>query len=180
MRFTTWEPQVPRGGINRYMRSGPVRFVLAIALLGAAAACAPAQIVQSGTASLTLTPPPSCTPTRADVPANYKADAPVRNKIGAGGYRIEGIVMRLDCAPVPEARIEFWHVNADGNYDDDHRATVVADELGRYRLDTTRPVAYGGGPVHVHIRVSRPDKSLVAIHFPQGAPVDRVDLVFDD
>jgi catechol 1,2-dioxygenase len=114
------------------------------------------------------------------VPANYKADAPVRNQIGAGGYRIEGIVMRLDCTPVPEARIEFWHVNADGNYDDDHRATVVADDRGRYRLDTTRPVAYGGGPVHVHIRVSRPGKSLVAIHFPQGAPVDRVDLVFDD
>jgi protocatechuate 3,4-dioxygenase beta subunit len=162
------------------MRSGSLRHALAFALVAAAAACAPAQTGPSTTAPLTLTAPPNCTPTRADVPANYKADAPVRNKIGAGGYVIEGIVMRLDCTPVPEARIEFWHVNADGNYDDDHRATVVADERGRYRLDTTRPVAYGGGPVHVHIRVSRPGKSLVAIHFPQGAPVDRVDLVFDD
>ena len=114
------------------------------------------------------------------MPANYKADAPVRNKIGVGGYRIEGIVMRIDCTPVADARIEFWHVNADGNYDDEHRATVVADERGQYRLDTTRPVAYGGGPVHVHIRFSRPGKSVVAIHFPQGAPVDRVDLVFED
>ena len=143
------------------------------------AACAPAQTVSSDS-PLTLTPPPTCTPTRPDVPANYKADAPVRNKIGTGGYRIEGVVMRVDCAPVPEARIEFWHVNAEGNYDDDHRATVVADERGRYRLDTTRPVAYGGGPVHVHIRFSRPGKSVVGIHFPQGAPADRVDLVFDD
>lgn len=163
------------------MRSGPVRLALAATLL-AAAACAPAQtqLAPTPTAPSTLTPPANCTPTRADVPANYKADAPVRNKIGAGGYVIEGIVMRIDCTPVREARIEFWHVNADGNYDDDHRATVVADDRGRYRLDTTRPVAYGGGPVHVHIRVSRPGKSLVAIHFPQGAPVDRVDLVFDD
>jgi protocatechuate 3,4-dioxygenase beta subunit len=161
------------------MRCRSLRHALAIGLL-AVTACAPAQTATSSPAPLTLTAPPNCTPTRADVPANYKADAPVRNKIGAGGYVIEGIVMRLDCTPVPEARIEFWHVNTDGNYDDDHRATVVADERGRYRLDTTRPVAYGGGPVHVHIRVSRPGKSLVAIHFPQGAPVDRVDLVFDD
>ncbi len=161
------------------MRSGPLTHALALALVAAATACAPAQTGPS-TAPLALTAPPACTPTRADVPANYKADAPVRNKMGAGGYVIEGIVMRLNCAPVPEARIEFWHVNADGNYDDAHRATVVADERGRYRLDTTRPVAYGGGPVHVHIRVSRPGKSLVAIHFPEGAAVDRVDLVFDD
>jgi len=157
-----------------------VRHTLAIALLAAAAACAPAQTQPAPTALSTLTPPATCTPARAEAATNYKADAPVRNKIGAGGYVIEGIVLRIDCTPVPEARIEFWHVNTDGNYDDDHRATVVADERGRYRLDTTRPVAYGGGPEHVHIRVSRPGKSLVAIHFPQGAPVDRVDLVFDD
>ena len=104
----------------------------------------------------------------------------MRNKIGAGGYVIEGVVMRANCAPVPQARIEFWHVNSQGTYDDDHRATVVADDRGQYRLDTTRPVAYGGGRAHVHIRVSRPGKSLVAIHFPEGAAVDRVDLVFDD
>jgi protocatechuate 3,4-dioxygenase beta subunit len=158
------------------MLSRPPRLVL-LALLSAAVACAPAQTAAPPS---TLTPPTTCTPTRADVPANYKADAPVRNKIGAGGYVIEGVVMRLDCTPVPEARIEFWHVNADGIYDDDHRATVVADDRGRYRLDTTRPVAYGGGRAHVHIRVSRPGKSLVAVHFPEGASVDRVDLVFDD
>jgi catechol 1,2-dioxygenase len=164
------------------MLTGSARLVLVLGLLCVAVACAPAQTAPAQTAppASTVTPPATCTPTRADVPANYKADAPVRNKIGAGGYVIEGIVMRLNCTPVPEARIEFWHVNKDGNYDDDHRATVVADDRGRYRLDTTRPVAYGGGPVHVHIRVSRPGKSLVAIHFPQGAPVDRVDLVFDD
>ena len=161
------------------MRCGSLRHALAIGLL-AVTACAPAQTAPPTTAPLTLTAPPNCTPTRADVPANYKADAPVRNQIGAGGYRIEGIVMRLDCTPVPDARIEFWHVNPDGVYDDDHRATVVADDRGRYRLDTTRPVAYGGGRAHVHLRVSRPGKSLVGVHFPEGAPVDRVDLVFDD
>jgi protocatechuate 3,4-dioxygenase beta subunit len=160
------------------MDRGGVRLTLALAFL--AAACAPAVSSPSPSPAAALTAPASCTPTRADVPANYKADAPVRNKIGAGGYIIEGVVMRASCAPVPQARIEFWHTNADGIYDDDHRATVVADDRGQYRLDTTRPVAYGGGPAHVHIRVSRPGKSLVAIHFPQGAPVDRVDLVFDD
>jgi curli biogenesis system outer membrane secretion channel CsgG len=70
------------------MRSGPVRLALALAML-AAAACTPAQTQPAPTAPSTLTPPANCTPTRADVPANYKADAPVRNKIGAGGYVID-------------------------------------------------------------------------------------------
>lgn len=170
-----WEPQGQVRGITRVMPSGALRTLLAVAIAATAPACA-----ATPAATSTLSAPPSCSPTPSDVPANYKADAPVRNKIGAGGYVIEGIVMGVDCTPVAQARIEFWHTNADGNYDDDHRATVVADERGRYRLDTTRPIAYGGGPAHVHIRVSRPGKSLVAIHFPAGAPVDRVDLVFDD
>lgn len=157
---------------------GAVRLVGALILL--AAACAPAASTPTATPAAALTAPATCRPTPSDVPANYKADAPVRNKIGAGGYVIEGVVMRANCAPVPQARIEFWHVNSDGVYDDDHRATVIADDRGQYRLDTTRPVAYGGGRAHVHIRVSRPGKSLVAIHFPEGATVDRVDLVFDD
>lgn len=160
------------------MHSSVVQSALAFVLLSAA--CTPAATTATPSPAAALTAPASCTPTRADVPANYKADAPVRNKIGAGGYVIEGVVMRASCAPVPQARIEFWHVNPDGVYDDDHRATVIADDRGQYRLDTTRPVAYGGGTAHVHIRVSRPGRSLVAIHFPQGAPVDRVDLVFDD
>jgi hypothetical protein len=57
---------------------------------------------------------------------------------------------------------------------------LAKDGGGWGRPNTTRPVAYGGGRAHVHIRVSRPGKSLVAVHFPEGAPVDRVDLVFDD
>jgi protocatechuate 3,4-dioxygenase beta subunit len=156
-----------------------LRLTLAVVFL--CAACAqPGAPSPSPTTPAVLSAPPACTPTRAEAATNYKADAPVRNKIGAGGYVIEGIVMRASCAPVPQARIEFWHVNADGNYDDDHRATVVADDRGQYRLDTTRPVAYGGGRAHVHLRVSRPGKSFVGVHFPEGAPVDRLDLVFDD
>jgi catechol 1,2-dioxygenase len=158
------------------MYRGPALGILVVVL---AAACAPAALSPSPTPAV-LTAPPSCTPTRIDAPANYKPDAPVRNKIGAGGYVIEGIVMLANCAPVPQARIEFWHVNTDGNYDDDHRATVVADDRGQYRLDTTRPVAYGGGRAHVHFRVSREGRSFVGVHFPEGAPVDRLDLVFDD
>ena len=155
-----------------------VGIALAVALI--CVGCAQPTASSPSPSSAVLTAPATCRPTPSDVPANYKADAPVRNKIGAGGYVIEGVVLRASCAPVPQARIEFWHVNPEGNYDDDHRATVIADDRGQYRLDTTRPVAYGGGRAHVHIRVSRPGKSLVAIHFPEGAPVDRVDLVFDD
>jgi protocatechuate 3,4-dioxygenase beta subunit len=161
------------------MRTGTAGFALAVAIV--AAACAqPAAPAASPSPAAILSAPSACAPSRTAEPTNYKADAPVRNKIGTGGYVIEGFVLRASCAPVAQARIEFWHVNPDGNYDDDHRATVVTDDRGQYRLDTTRPVAYGGGRAHVHLRVSRPGKSFVGIHFPEGAPVDHVDLVFDD
>jgi protocatechuate 3,4-dioxygenase beta subunit len=34
------------------------------------------------------------------------------------------------CRAIPRARIEFWLVNPEGNYDDAHRATVIAGRRG--------------------------------------------------
>ena len=112
---------------------------------------------------------PVCTPTRADALGPfYEPGAPVRSKVGSG-YVLTGRVLASgSCRPIARARIEFWLVNPQGQYDDAHRATVFARKDGRYRFESNRPVAYETRPPHIHIRVSaRGFRTLVTQHYPQ-------------
>ena len=121
-----------------------------------------------------------CAATPQDAPANYVPDAPVRARIGTGGYTFAGAVRSTaGCAPVAGARVEIWLANPDGRYDAEHRATVIADASGRYSLETSLPAAYGGGPAHIHIRVTAEHhRPLVAIFFPAaGTTSGQMDLV---
>lgn len=83
------------------------------------------------------------------------------------------------CRAIPRARIEFWLVNPEGNYDDAHRATVIAGRRGGYRFESNRPVAYESRPPHIHIRLSaRGFRTLVTQHYPRaGATGAAVNLV---
>jgi protocatechuate 3,4-dioxygenase beta subunit len=107
----------------------------------------------------------------------YEPGAPVRSRVGAG-YLLRGRVLSAaTCRPVRRARIEFWLVNAQGEYDDAHRATVVARADGRYRFESNRPVAYGSRPPHIHVRVTaRGHRPLVTQHYPR---VSRTSATFD-
>lgn len=121
-----------------------------------------------------------CAPTRPDsLGPFYKPDAPVRSHVGAG-YVLSGVVRSSpDCSPVAGARIEFWLVNPEGSYDDDHRATLFADEKGSYRFESNVPVPYYGRPPHIHVRVSSEGyRSLITQHYPvQGETQGSFDLV---
>jgi hypothetical protein len=119
---------------------------------------------EGGTASAT------CTVTPQEVAANYQPNAPVRSTIGAGGYTFTGVVRSSDgCRPIGAARVELWHANPSGEYDDVHRATVITDADGRYRLSTLFPAAYGGGRSHIHIRITAAGhRELVSVFFPQS------------
>jgi protocatechuate 3,4-dioxygenase beta subunit len=105
----------------------------------------------------------------------YEAGAPVRNAVGAG-YVLRGRVLSLStCQPIRRARIEFWLVNEQGEYDDAHRATVVAGRDGRYRFESNRPVGYGSRPPHIHVRVTaRGYRTLVTQHYPRGSSTSAV------
>ena len=109
-----------------------------------------------------------CTPTRADALGPfYEPGAPVRSKVGAG-YVLSGRVLTAGCRPIARARIEFWLVNPRGEYDDAHRATVVAGRDGRYRFESNRPIAYESRPAHIHVRVAvRGFRVLVTQHYPR-------------
>jgi protocatechuate 3,4-dioxygenase beta subunit len=92
----------------------------------------------------------------------YIASAPERNDLRIFGDQgeevsIEGTVFDALCA-----KIEFWHADPDGEYDNDsnemkYRCVVVTDESGAYRLDTLLPGLYRNGlhyrPRHIHIKV---------------------------
>jgi protocatechuate 3,4-dioxygenase beta subunit len=122
----------------------------------------------------------TCAPTAPDSEGPfYKPDAPRRSSVGRG-YLLTGTVKSaVDCAPVPQAEIEFWLANPAGVYDDRHRAAVVADASGVYRFESSRPPNYGGRPPHIHMRITAAGfKPLVTQHYPVvGASEARFDVV---
>lgn len=124
--------------------------------------------------------PYKCTPTSWDqIGPFYRPDPPLRNKIGSG-YIIQGTVRSaVDCRPLSGARIEFWQVGPAGTYDDAHRAAIISDKKGRYRLETDFPPPYGQGKPHIHILVDRLGfAGLVTQHYPkQGSRKTVLDLV---
>jgi len=109
-----------------------------------------------------------CIPTRADALGPfYEPGAPIRSKVGSG-YVLSGRVLTIGCRPIARARIELWLVNPSGEYDDAHRATVVAGRDGRYRFESNRPIAYESRPPHIHVRVgARGFRTLVTQHYPR-------------
>jgi protocatechuate 3,4-dioxygenase beta subunit len=122
----------------------------------------------------------TCTPTAPDARGPfYKPDAPVRSSVGKG-YVLSGVVKSSgDCAPVKEARIEFWLAGPNKKYDDEHRATLYSDGSGAYRFESNFPPGYLGRPSHIHIRVSTKGfRTLVTQHYPvKGRSEGVFDLV---
>jgi protocatechuate 3,4-dioxygenase beta subunit len=124
--------------------------------------------------------PADCKPTQPDMLGPfYEPGAPVRTRVGSG-YVLSGIVLAAEeCKPIPNAQIEFWLANPRGDYDDAHRATVIAGKRGRYRFESNVPVSYGGRPPHIHVRVIAPGyEELVTQHYPErGQRKANFDLV---
>ena len=122
----------------------------------------------------------SCKPTPPDsLGPFYKPNAPVRSSVGKG-YLLAGAVKSAeDCSLIAKAKIEFWLTGPDGNYNDDHRATVFSDTSGNYSFESNLPKDYAFRPPHIHIRISAAGyKTLVTQHYPEeGKKQGRFDLV---
>jgi len=85
---------------------------------------------------------------------NYTPNPPVRSRVGGGGFVLTGIVRSgIDCKPLARVRVEIWHAGPNGSYDMIHRATVITDGQGRFRLETDFPGSSFGQP-HIHVRVA--------------------------
>ena len=145
-----------------------------------AAAQTPSPAPAAAGAAPTTTLPARCEPTRADALGPfYKPNAPRRTSVGQG-YVLTGVVRSANgCAPIPGALVEFWLANPQGEYDDDHRATMQAGAQGDYRFESNVPVPYGGRPPHIHVKVTAPGfRELVTQQYPQpGQTEASFDLV---
>jgi protocatechuate 3,4-dioxygenase beta subunit len=123
---------------------------------------------------------PDCRPTPADeLGPFYRPNAPEREAVGQG-YLLTGTVLAAGaCRPLGGARIEFWLVNPQGDYDDAHRATVFADRWGRYRFKANRPTDYVGRLPHIHLKVTAAGhEQLITQHYPAANTSEGVfDLV---
>ncbi len=99
----------------------------------------------------------------------YRPDSPVRSSLvikGEKGDPIElfGKIKHDDCiTPYKNAKIELWHCNGNGVYDNEsadfkYRGTLYSDNEGNYSFKTILPVPYGEGnnyrPAHFHMMVS--------------------------
>jgi len=121
-----------------------------------------------------------CQPTPPDsLGPFYKAGAPVRASVGKG-YQLAGVVRSAaTCTPIAKAGIELWLTSPEGDYDDDHRATVYSDKNGGYRFESNFPPGYTFRPPHIHIRVSANGfETLATQHYPEtGQRSGEFDLV---
>jgi protocatechuate 3,4-dioxygenase beta subunit len=113
---------------------------------------------------------PACRPTQPDALGPfYEPGAPVRSKVGTG-YVLSGRVLAARTCRALRARIELWLVNPRGQYDDAHRATIVAGRRGAYRFESNKPPSYESRPPHIHIRVTaRGYRALVTQHYPKAS-----------
>ena len=97
----------------------------------------------------------------------YIPGAPYKEKLGESleGQKliISGQVLNQNCDPVPEAIVDVWQTDSNGDYhfgDFTLRGKIKADERGQYKLETILPGKYSEAgamrPAHIHVKVSDP------------------------
>lgn len=94
----------------------------------------------------------SATPTMRGGANNYRAGAPIVDRIGGGGFLMSGTVRRAgDGAPLAGRRIQVWAHTTEGHERDErsHGATLT-DENGVFTLDMPQIVP-AFGQAHGHL-----------------------------
>lgn len=96
---------------------------------------------------------------------------------------LRGYVLNTACEPIPGALLEFWQADDAGVYDNEGfrlRGHQLADEAGRWTLETIMPGRYPGRTRHVHVRVQPPGGELLVtqLYFPDE-PANDGDFLFD-
>jgi len=102
----------------------------------------------------------------------YTANAPLINngllannsEVGTK-IKISGKIKNIDCSEIiANAKIEIWHADNDGNYDNSGfnlRGIIFSDENGFYEFETIMPGKYLNGsnyrPSHIHFKVTPQD-----------------------
>lgn len=131
----------------------------------------PTQTAPALTETSTATPEPTpiacdgvLTPAQQEGPF-FSPGSPQRSSLideGMPGVPvlIFGRVFDQDCNPIPEAKLDFWLADVDGEYDNDGytlRGHVFTNQDGYYQIESIEPTSYTGRPPHIHVKVYAPD-----------------------
>jgi protocatechuate 3,4-dioxygenase beta subunit len=120
----------------------------------------------------------------------YKADTPQRNSLfeaGMPGTRLllVGYVLDQNCQPLPNAWLDFWQADANGEYDNTGyrlRGHQFTDAQGRYYLETILPGLYSSRPIeHIHVKI-RPEggqEITSQLYFP-GQPMEGLTVTLEE
>jgi len=117
----------------------------------------------------------------------FKPSSPERRSLlepGIEGRRLvlSGLVMTPSCVRVSRAMLDFWHADANGEYDNSGfrlRGHQFTDDQGRYRLETIVPGHYPGRTRHIHVKVQAHGAPILTsqLYFP-GEVRNRSDWLF--
>lgn len=120
----------------------------------------------------------------------YTPDTPKRNtllKEGMPGTRLVlvGYVLDQDCQPLPNAWLDFWQADSNGDYDNAGyrlRGHQFTDSQGRYYLETILPGLYSSRPIeHIHVKVKPESGAEVTsqLYFPDQ-PVEGLTVTLEE
>jgi protocatechuate 3,4-dioxygenase beta subunit len=120
----------------------------------------------------------------------YKEGSPERRKIAeqdtAGEKLIlKGHVLDKKSNPVPHAWLDFWQADGRGLYDEkgfNLRGYQYADDDGAYKLETVKPLGYGGRAAHINVKVRAGTNTPILttqVFFPDD-PDANTDPVFNE
>jgi len=120
----------------------------------------------------------------------YIPNAPEKHSLleeGMTGTRLilVGYVLDQNCQPLPNAWLDFWQADANGEYDNVGyrlRGHQFTDAQGRYYLETILPGLYSSRPIeHIHVKVKPEGGAEVTsqLYFPQR-PIDGLTVTIED
>jgi protocatechuate 3,4-dioxygenase beta subunit len=140
-------------------------------------------------------PTPECTDGDEPTPAEtqgpfFKPSSPLRRSLIEPGIHgthivVTGRVFSRECRPIPNALLDFWHADDEGEYDNQGfhlRGHQFTDEEGRYRLETIVPGLYPGRTRHFHVKVQAAHGRVLTtqLYFPGEARNERDGLFRPD
>jgi protocatechuate 3,4-dioxygenase beta subunit len=142
------------------------------------APASPAASAASGASAAAAACNGAVTPAETEGPF-YKAGAPMKASLvepGMTGTRLQlnGYVFNKSCQPVPQAKLDFWQADDSGRYDNQGyrlRGYVLADQAGRFEIETIIPGLYTGRTRHIHVKVTPPGGQTLTtqLYFPGEA-----------
>lgn len=109
----------------------------------------------------------------------FKPNSPIKNNFRDSGVtgtsvKLTGFVLDRKGKPIPNALLDFWHADANGEYDFNGfrcRGHQFSGPDGKYTLETVMPGLYPGRTRHYHVRLQAAHGPILStqLYFPGEA-----------